>query len=280
MPFVETNGTETYYERRGDGPPVVFVHGSMVDHTHWAPQVEALADAYTTVVYDLRGHGRTGPSPVDAYTIDLFVEDLDALITALDLDAPVVCGASMGGAIAQVYAATYPTRVSGLVLADTFTGTRLDWRERLQWALLRAMVVPVGLVGFERANRFNVWANELVNRGSSGDPETVDAFTAGGPSITTDEFAKVARAMTGFVDGDMDFDLAAVTAPALVIYGENELGLIERHSRALSAAIPDATRQVVPGGGHASNRDTPEFFTAALREFLAERVHAGAATGS
>jgi pimeloyl-ACP methyl ester carboxylesterase len=151
--------------------------------------------------------------------------------------------------------------------------------ERRQ-ALLRAMVVPVRLVGFERANRFNVWVNDLVNRGSSGDPETVDALTAEGPSITTDEFAKVARAMTRFVDGDTDFDLAAVTAPALVIYGENELGLIERHSRALSAAIPDATLQVVPGGGHASNRDAPEFFTAALREFLAERVHAGATTGS
>jgi pimeloyl-ACP methyl ester carboxylesterase len=280
MPFVETNGIETYYERRGSGPPVVFVHGSMVDHSHWLPQVEALADAYTTVVYDLRGHGRTGPSPVDAYTTDLFVEDLDALIATLDLGTPVLCGASMGGAIAQVYAATYPERVAGLVLADTFTGTRLDWRERLQWAFLRAMVVPVRLVGFERANGLNVWINELVNRGSGGDSESIDALTASGPSITTDEFAKVARAMTRFVDGDTDFDLRAIAVPTLVIYGEHEIGLVKRHARVLCAAIPDATRRVVPGGGHTSNRDDPAFFTAVLREFLAERVTAGTFTGT
>jgi pimeloyl-ACP methyl ester carboxylesterase len=275
MPSIETNGIETYYERRGSGPPVVFVHGSMVDHSHWLPQAEALADAYTTVVYDLRGHGRTGPSVRDRYSVALFVADLDALVAGLGLERPVVCGTSMGGAVAQVYAATHPETVAGLVLAETFTAGHLDPRERLQWAFLRAMVLPVRLVGFERANRLNVRVNELLNRGSSGDPGTVDELVEAGPSITTDEFAKVARTMTRFAGGRDGVDLAAITVPTLVVYGENEIGLVKRHSRELSATIPDATLRVVPEGGHASNLDDPEFFTATLREFLDGRIHAG-----
>jgi pimeloyl-ACP methyl ester carboxylesterase len=60
MPTVRTNDIETYYERRGEGPPVVFVHGAIVDHSQWDPQLDALSGDYTTVAYDVRGHGRTG----------------------------------------------------------------------------------------------------------------------------------------------------------------------------------------------------------------------------
>ena len=59
---VRTNGVETYYERRGDGPPVVFVHGMFMDTAMWEAQAEALSDDFTTVTYDVRGHGHTGGS--------------------------------------------------------------------------------------------------------------------------------------------------------------------------------------------------------------------------
>ncbi|MCL7418798.1 MAG: alpha/beta hydrolase [Halalkalicoccus sp.] len=98
-----------------------------------------MSDDYTTVAYDVREHGRTGGSARTAYSIGSFADDLDALVTALDLDRPVLCGLSMGGCIAQVYAATYPDRLAGLVLADTFTPdllTRSEWVQRS--LLLRA----------------------------------------------------------------------------------------------------------------------------------------------
>ena len=98
MPTVRTNDIETYYERRGSGPPLVFVHAAILDHAQWDPQVDALSDQYTTVAYDVRGHGRTGGSARNRYSIDLFADDLDALITALDLDDPVVVGLSTGAA--------------------------------------------------------------------------------------------------------------------------------------------------------------------------------------
>lgn len=270
MPTVRTNDIETYYEQRGTGPPIVFVHGAIVDHTQWAPQVEVLSNEFTTIAYDVRGHGRTGGSARDSYSIELFADDLDALITTLDLDQPVLCGHSTGGCIAQVYAATHPNRLAGLVLADTFTPELYNRREWLQRsAMLRATIPPVRLVGYERVEKAMVWLQERIQgKGVSGDYEKIEALRAEGPKMDTDEFAKVVRAVAGFHETTIDF--SAITVPTLVLYGEHEPGFIRRHAPRLEAGIPNASVREVPGGGHASNLDNPEVFTTALQEFVTQ----------
>ncbi|MFC4448895.1 alpha/beta fold hydrolase [Halorussus aquaticus] len=269
MPTVRTNDVETYYERRGDGPPLVFVHGAILDHTQWEPQMDALSDEYTTIAYDVRGHGRTGGSARDAYSIDLFAADFDALVTALDLDSPVVCGLSTGGCIAQAYAAAHSDRLAGLVLADTFTPELFDRREWLQRSVaLRAAVPPVRLVGYERVERALVWLQRrLHGDGVSGDYEKIERLRRDGPEMETDEFAKVVRAVAAFHETAVD--LSAITVPTLVLYGANEPPFVRRHASKLEAAIQNATVREIPDAGHASNLDNPAFFTDAVREFLA-----------
>lgn len=267
MPTVQTNDIETYYERRGDGPPVIFAHGAIVDHTQWEPQVTALGDTYTTIAYDVRGHGRTGGSDRERYSIELFADDLDALITALDLDDPVLCGLSMGGCIAQVYAATRPDRISGLVLADTFTPEILRRSEHLQWTLLKATVPLARLVGYERVEKMMVWLQERFQKGVSGEYENIEKLRAEGPKMETEEFAKVVRALTTFHETKIDF--SAIAVPTLVLYGANEAGFVRRHSLRLASEIPNASIRDVPDGGHVSNLDNPDFVTEAVREFLA-----------
>ncbi|HKJ59468.1 MAG TPA: alpha/beta hydrolase [Halobacteriales archaeon] len=270
MPTVPTNGIETYYERRGDGPPIVFVHGAVVDHDQWTPQLESLSDEYTLVAYDVRGHGRTGGSTTDPYSIELFAEDLDALLDALDVERPVLCGLSMGGCIAQVYAARHPDRIAGLVLADTFTPDMTRWDERLQLALLRATVVPARLVGYERVERAMVWLNERLRTGVSGDYERIRQLRAAGSRVETDEFAKVVRAVADFSRTSVDY--SAISVPTLVLYGENDVPFVRRHAVTLGDAIPNATVRTVPRAGHASNLDNPAFFDSVLERFVAQAV--------
>ena len=272
MPTVTTNGVETYYERRGSGPPVVFVHGAILDHAQWDPQVEALADDYDVVAYDVRGHGRTGGSDVDAYSVELFAADLHALVTALDLDRPIVCGLSTGGCIAQVYAATHPDEISGLVLADTFGPDLHGYGEWVQRSLLLRATVPfVRLVGYERVERALVWLQQrLHGEGVSGDYEEVEALRSARPKLSTPEFAKVVRAVAAFHETAVDY--GAITAPTLVLYGEHEPPFLRRHAPELAAAIANATVTEVPDAGHASNLDNPDVFTAELRAFL-DGVH-------
>ncbi|WP_435156591.1 alpha/beta fold hydrolase [Haladaptatus sp. DFWS20] len=272
MPTVQTNDIETYYERSGVGPPVVFIHGAILDHNQWKPQVDSLSGEYTTITYDVRGHGRTGGSARETYSIDLFADDLDALITALNLDNPVLCGLSTGGCIAQVYAAHHSDRLAGLVLADTFSPELFNRREWLQRSvLLKATIPPTRLIGYQRVEKAMVWLQERVQGTDvSGDYENIERLRASGPKLTTDEFAKVIRAVAAF--DEMELNFSSITVPTLVLYGEHEPAFIRRHAPKLEAEIPTASVRDVPGAGHASNLDNPEFFTMAVREFLAQHV--------
>ncbi|MGQ4554746.1 alpha/beta fold hydrolase [Halobellus sp. GM3] len=269
MATVRTNDIETYYERRGEGRPIVFVHGAIVDHRQWMPQLDALSDEYTTIGYDVRGHGHTGGSAVAQYTLDLLADDLDALISGLDLDRPVLCGLSLGGCIAQAYASRHPDRISGLVLADTFTPGEWRWPERLQWAVLRATVPLTRLVGYQRVEKAMVWLQErLRGRNVSGDYARIEALRATGPTMETDEFAKVIGALLSVPRAE--FDLSSLSVPTLVLYGEHEMGFVKRHAAKLAAELPRARVVEVPGGAHASNLDEPEFVTEAIRAYLSE----------
>jgi pimeloyl-ACP methyl ester carboxylesterase len=269
VPTVQTNDVATYYEARGDGPPVVFVHGAILDHSQWDAQVAALQGAYATFAYDVRGHGRTGGTDRRAYAIDLFAADLDDFLDALGLEDVVVCGHSMGGCIAQTYAARDPGRLSGLVLADTFAPRVLSRSEWIQRSLLlRATVPPVRLVGYERVERALVWLHERLSPGASGDYGAVRALRADGPGMATDEFAKVVRAVARFHETDVA--LSAIDVPTLVLYGEDEPPFLRRQAALLGTEIPSATVRAVPDAGHASNLDDPAFFTSALSSFLTD----------
>ena len=225
---VETDGIRTYYERRGDGPPVVFVHGMALSTTMWARQAAALSDEFTTVTYDVRGHGRTSGSAVETYSTDLFADDLDAFLTALDIDRPVLCGLSMGGAIVQAYAAKHPDWAADLVLADTFPTAG-----RLAFANVRFLGWLQQYVDYNRLNRLQMWAGNRLVSGWAGDGVTVQELIDSDPRIPADELRKIARATAAFPAGDLD--RSGVTAPVFILHAEHApLGASE-----MAAAVAD-----------------------------------------
>lgn len=268
MPTVRTNDLTTYYEDRSEGQPIVFVHGAILDHySQWAPQLNALTDDYRCLAYDVRGHGRTGGSTRDDYTIELLADDLAAFLDALDLEDPVICGLSTGGCIAQVFAARHPDRLSGLVLAGTFGPPYLTFGDRLQRRhVLPATILPVRLFGYERVERALVWLNETLGEsGGSGDYEKVESLRETAPTMSTTEFAKTIRAIAGFHHATIEYD--AISVPTLVLYGEHEPGFIRAHATRFGDVLPNSTVRTIPGAGHASNLDNPDCFTTALRDF-------------
>lgn len=266
---VSTNGVETFFVRRGEGPPLVFVHGAIVDHRMWEPQLDALADEFTVVAYDVRGHGWTGGSPAETYSMARYAADLDALLRDLGIERPVLVGLSMGGAIAQVYAATYPENVAGVVLADTFTPAPMGLAGRFLFANLQLFAVLSPFVDYRRLNALQLRVGERLVPGVGGDGETVQRLVDVGPTIPPTEFRKVVDSLVAFVRSD--FDVAAVTAPTLVMHGEHVPEAMADLSSHIVGRLPDARFVVVPGGGHASNLDAPAFFTERVREFAGER---------
>jgi hypothetical protein len=86
--------------------------------------------------------------------------------------------------------------------------------------------------------------------------------------MDTEEFAKRMRALARY--RDLSVDLPSVSVPTLVLYGENELPFVVRHTAALAAGLPAVEGDAAPDAGHASNLDNPEYFTDAVAGFLAD----------
>lgn len=268
MPTCATNDIETYYERAGSGHPIVFVHGGWLDHRMWAPQVEMFAEEYEVITYDVRGHGRTGGSAEERYTVELFAADLLALVETFDIERPIVCGLSLGGMIAQTYAARYPTRLRALVLADTAVSARLTLTDTIQTLLFPkwAMTATVRLLGPERWTDF-AFRLATLTRGESwfGRDESVQSYVRETmAAFSTSEYNKIFGAIYDF----RMVDLGAIEVPTLVLNGEFESDSVFRHTTTLERRIQDVETRVIPDAGHTSNMENPDGFSEALRDFL------------
>jgi pimeloyl-ACP methyl ester carboxylesterase len=124
--------TRLHTIRRGDGPPIVFVHGMGTSATTWERCMDRLADRFTVIAVDLLGHGGS-PVPDDPteYTRDRALADLDDVLA--DLDAPaVLVGHSLGGYLALAHAATRPGVARAIVVLNTGPGFR-DPAKREEW---------------------------------------------------------------------------------------------------------------------------------------------------
>lgn len=272
MPTVETNGVETYYERRGDGPPVVFLHGAGADHRVWAEVAAPLADDYTVVTPDLRLHGRTGGGADPAPSFDAYVADLRALVDALDLDRPAIVGFSMGGMIAQAYAARHPEDVAALVTLGALTPTP---RSREEW-LLWNLVFPVAHrlrthLGDRFADRFLATVMRLRRddavESDMAERERIEReHAAEYPEQTVDQKRAVRAALDGY--GDRTIDYATLSMPFRYAYGAHEMSTLETHAAHVEATAPRAAAVEVPSARHHSHVDNPGFVVDVIYEFL------------
>lgn len=102
---------------RGSGPAVVLLHGTSANHGVWHPVADALEGHATVIALDQRGHGRSD-KPAAGYMAGDFAGDVITVLDALGIEDAVVAGHSLGGRNAWVTAATYPERVSGVVVVD------------------------------------------------------------------------------------------------------------------------------------------------------------------
>ena len=257
MAYAETNGIRTYYEVSGDGRPIVLIHGVTFDHTMWEPQISHFQERYRVLAYDVRGHGRSEGSD-QHYTIDLLADDLRALLDHLHIEKPIVCGLSMGGMIAQIFAAKYPDGLSALVIADSAESMALTLQERSMKLLFPRFLVRRLIHFMPQFTYLFLW----FFRGM--DPEVKDLFRRSLIEFDKEEFLKL---MDGFYDFDSTDQLPRITVPTLIIIGEMEL-MGYPHAKRMANLIEHSDIVKIPSAFHLSNLENPEEFNVALEGFL------------
>ena len=256
---VEANGTSIACKVSGEGAPVVLIHGAEADHSMFDGFGALLAGHFTVIAYDQRDSGRTRNPPVP-YGLAEMADDAAALIAALGYDRAHVFGTSLGGVIAQVLATRHPARVQRLVLSSTFRAgvpplsINPDVFPRL--AALRA-----GLPGTaaEIATYFFPAAHIAAH------PEVVDIFNG------TNRTAEQRQRRAGILAQAVTCDLAAITAPTLVLVGADDRLIPPAHTLSLAREIPNARTTTLPDLGHVGTLQAPDVVAREVIAFLKTR---------
>ena len=272
MPFAQTNEIQTFYEMHGEGPPLVLIHGGLVDHRMWQPQVKPFSEKNRVIIYDIRGHGRTGGSEQRAYSVQLLTKDLRALLEQLQVSKPVVCGLSLGGIIAQAYAASYPADITALILSDTAVSATLTPSDKLQTYLIGWSLAPtVRLMGARRFTDYSFGLAKLM-RGETWFGQNAEAQAYVQEAMCTFDTAEMAK-IYGLLVRFRTPELDKIEAPTLILNGEHESRSVFRHAEYLQEHISNTQMTTIPGAGHLSNVENPRAFNEQVLRFL-DRIRA------
>lgn len=254
-----SGGVALHHEVRGEGEPVLFLHGFPFTGALWHPVVERLGQGWRCILPDLRGMGR---SPATGHAgMDDHADDLARLLDALGETRPVVVvGMSMGGYVAFAFARRHPERVRALALVDT--RAEPDTEEGARGRLATA----------ERVLRegSGVVADDMVGKlfAASASDELRSRWHAVMAAAPPEGVAAALRGMAARPDSLGT--LRSLGRPVLVLVGAEDTVTPPESARRMADVVPGARLETVAGAGHMAVVERPDAVAGALRPFLDE----------
>lgn len=263
MFHAEVNGITIAYERAGEGPPVVLLHGFSHDSRAWRPQLEALSTDFTVVAWDAPGAGESADPP-ETYRITDWADCLAALLDTVAVEQAHVIGLSWGGILAQNFYQRHSARVLSLILADTYAGWKGSFPDPMPRERLAACLHDSSLPSSEFVPRY------LPTMFSSAvSQQTQDELSAIMSDFRPLGFRLMAKTSA---EADTRHVLPNIRVPTLLIWGDADARSPLEVAHQLHEAIPGSQLAIIPGVGHVSNLEAPDQFTTLVRDFC--RSHA------
>ncbi len=248
MSALNRNGVQIYYEVHGSGPTVLLTHGYSATAEMWQPNIDALSRHYHLILWDMRGHGQTdSPDDPAAYSEELTVGDMAALLDVHGVEHAVIGGLSLGGYMSLAFQLAHPKRVTALMLFDTGPGYRKD----------------DGRAGWNK--RAEATAREYEIKGLAALGRSAEVLTSHHRSAQG--LAHAARGMLAQRDARVISSLDSIKVPTLVLAGAKDEPFLAATDY-MASKIPGATKVIIPDAGHAANIDQPEAFNRVVLEFL------------
>jgi pimeloyl-ACP methyl ester carboxylesterase len=261
----------------GDGPPLVFVHGLLVDGRLWDGVVERLADRHRCVVanWPMGSHRLAMHDDADL-TPPGMARIIGMLMDELDLERATIVGNDTGGAVSQILAANHPERVERLVLTncDTF-----EHFPPFPFSLLTPVAkLPGGMALLQGGQRFAAVRRmsyaPLVKRPLS--QELVDSWlepASNDPAIKRD-LVKILRGIDKRHTLEAAEKLRGFERPVRFAWATDDRFFKRAHAERLAAQLPDARIEDIPGAGTFVPLDEPARVAELVAEFVAEDVAA------
>lgn len=222
--------TQLYYKEKGQGEPLILLHGNGENHEYFRNQTEYFSKSYRVIALDTRGHGKS-PRGDEPFTIRQFAEDLREFMDEKKIEKAILLGFSDGGNIALIFALRYPQRVSRLILNGA----------NLYGSGVRPSVqIPI-ILGYHIARLF------------------------AGHSLKARRNAEMLRLMVKDPDIKPE-ELKAVAIKTLVIVGTKDM-IKAQHTALIKENLPNASLRIL-SGDHFIAAKNPKKFNQAVEEFL------------
>lgn len=250
----------------GEGPPVLFIHGSAADHTTWVIQQASLRSKVRLITYDRRGTGRSPlPEGASYLTIEQHARDASELIELHSGGAPiVVVGSSFGGVVALELARSFPHQVRGAMLLEPPLAPSDD-------------LPPI-------PSNFLVRFDELA-RTQSGEAAAEYFLRSVLSDASWERIPKPFQERSKSLHASIRQDIAAlgeyhvrygelskVTTPILLLGGERSAPFYRPALEALARHLGNARLELLSGAGHMMHADAHRRFNERVLEFLDEAV--------
>jgi pimeloyl-ACP methyl ester carboxylesterase len=252
-------GVTLNYLEQGDrsGETVILLHGFTDSWNSYARVLPMVSDRYHVYALDQRGHGDSSKHRC-CYTMNDFAADVIAFLDAQGIEEATVVGHSMGSMIAQLVAIQHPDRVSRLVLIGSMVVGGNEGITEFN-KIVQTLVDPIDPV-FVRDFQVSTLHREVP-------PAFLDKVVAESLKVPAHVWR---QALASFAEQNTTDNLDKITAPTLILWGDQDLYFPRSDQETLSQSIRDATWLVYEQTGHTPHWEQPEQFVADLEHFLQE----------
>lgn len=274
---VTVGDVELYVHEVGEGRPLIALHGGPgLDGSVWFPGLAPLAEeGWRILAVDHRANGRSDAGDPSRWTVPQMSDDVEKMITVLDLERPVVMGWSFGSFVTQAHMARHGT-AAGYVLLGTvaepgalgliagelerFDPEHLRRQVADSWALEATVETPEQMA--------QLLADQLPFHFADPENPLIAEVIAGDRVVYRPEILRHAAADGLYGMEDYRDALRSVSVPTLILSGEHDRTTSPRSAHELVDVLPNATEAVVPDAAHFLLYEQPEIALAALRAFL------------
>ncbi|HET9121029.1 MAG TPA: alpha/beta hydrolase [Solirubrobacterales bacterium] len=287
--FADLEGCRIHYVSRGQGKPILFLHGFPQFWFLWREQLADLGRDHAVYAPDLRGYNLScKPEDPEAYRMRHLLGDVVGLIRDLEISPLTLVGHDWGGIVSWAFALKYPEMLERLVIIDApppFTWNR-DLRESPKQRDAVNYMVELSKPSPEpeemlAANDFSMMDDVMLRIGGAqarlSDADRAvyhEAWAQPGALRGGLNYYRSARMGEQVAAGGVPEEYAAkitsqtVEVPTLVIWGENDAALLPSLTRGLSEWVPDLRVEIVPGAGHWVPYERPEIVNSLIRDFI------------
>ena len=263
MPRITVNGVEIYYEQRGwdkPGDVLVLSNGVLMSTASGAFKKAALSRHCRLLLYDCRGMWQS-EHPPGPYSMEQHADDLAALLDALDVEAAHIGGVSYGAEISLVFALRHPGRTQSLIVASAVS--QIDPQLR---AMIDAWSAAVRAKDPELLFRVTVPVN-FSEPWIAANGAALELARQRYRDLDMDAFHNL---LESFSKLDVTEKLHEITAPALVIVGEEDILKPRKYAEIIAREVPKSEFVVIPHAGHATLWEQAELFNTLILGFLAK----------